>query len=97
MPTDEETLLSILDQPDLTEVPDGLEAVQSVEAVNKLDELQRATLQALLEGDLPTPEEIQRDAKIAEHNSEIQRKRDERLAKRREKQARSNKKRRRRR
>lgn len=48
----------------------------------ELSEEQRATLQKVLEAELPSPEEIMERAKIAEYNAEIQRKREEKLARR---------------
>ena len=76
----EATFKQILEQPDVVipseEIEDG-----------ELNEDQRATLQKVLEAELPTPEEIQQRAEIAAHNAEVQRKREERLARRAERRA----------
>ena len=81
----EETFKKILEQPDVV-IPE--EEIQDGE----LSEDQRATLQSILEAELPTPEEIEQRARIAEHNAEIRRKREEDLAKRRERRAKLGKK-----
>lgn len=78
--TDEQKLLAILNQ-------SVDEAVTEMGEAHDLDEKQRATLQRILTKEMPTPEEIARDAKINEHNQLIQQKRDEKLARRRERQA----------
>ena len=88
MPTDEEKLLAILEQPDVEPVEDAAPLV--------LDEKQRATLQRLLDKQMPSPEEIARDAEINEHNAEVQRLRQVKLARRQERQAKNPKRRRRR-
>ncbi len=78
--TDEEKLLAILNQ-------SVDEAVTKMGEEHDLDEKQRATLQRILTKEMPTPAEIARDAQINEHNQLIQQKRDEKLARRRERQA----------
>jgi hypothetical protein len=83
----ETKLLAILNEPE--------ESAQVVDAIEKtvdgqedmLSEEQRATLQSLLEAGMPTPEEIVREAKMAEHNAVIARSRQEDLARRRERRA----------
>lgn len=80
MPTDEEKLLAILNQA----------VVETVDKTNEIDgfsDKQRATLQRILDTAMPTPEEIARDARINEHNQQIKVKRDEKLARRRERRA----------
>jgi hypothetical protein len=88
MPTDEEKLLAILSQPD-----EPLAEVEQVDKINELNELQQETLASLLESGMPSPEEIIRDAQIAEHNAVVQRRRDERLARRRARQTKGKRKR----
>jgi hypothetical protein len=78
--TDEEKLLAILNQ-------SAEEAVSKVSEDSGFDEKQRATLQRIIDKAMPTPEEIARDAKINEHNQQIQQKRDEKLARRQVRQA----------
>lgn len=78
METDEKKLLEILGLPDLPELPPE---------EGELDEEQRAFLSRLLTSQMQSPEEIARDAENAEHNAEIQKKRDEKIARRRERQA----------
>lgn len=97
MPTDEEKLLAILNHPDLPEPIEQSAAEVLDEDSGNLDEEQRATLQAILQSKMPTPAEIERDAKMAAHNAEIQRKRNEDLARRRERRAKTNKNKKRRR
>lgn len=76
---EEQLLLDILGGDDPTEEPDD-------EGKN-LDEHQRALLQHLLNASMPTPEEIMRSARAAEHNAEIDRQRMEKLKARRERRA----------
>jgi hypothetical protein len=83
----EEKFLKILSQPDAVIPADEIEG--------ELSEDQRATLQSVLEAEMPTPEEIERDVKIAEHNAEVQRRRDKKLARRRIRQQAKGKKRKR--
>ena len=77
----EEKFMEILSQPDVVipadEMPED----------GEFDEDQRATLQAVLDAEMQTPEEIERDIKIAEHNAEVQRKRDEKQAMKRARRA----------
>jgi len=75
----EATFRKILEQPDVI--------IPEAEIDDELSEEQRATLQAVLEAEMPTPEEIQERAEIAAHNAEIQRKRDEKTARKRERRA----------
>lgn len=90
----EAKLLAILSQPEETEkVVDAIEKVDAGEEAT-LSEEARETLASLLQAGMPTPQEIIRDAKIAEHNAEVQRAREEKLAKRRERQAKRGKRRR---
>lgn len=87
----EEQFLRILAQPD-TVIPD-----EEIAKDGKFTEEQRATLQAVLESEMPTPVEIEKRAKIAAHNAEIQRKRDEKQAQKKARRAVIGKNRRRRR
>jgi hypothetical protein len=100
MPTDEEKLLAILDQPEpecgTDELESAPEDLDEAEETSPLDALQRTTLQGLLESNMPSPEEILRDAKIAEHNDEVCQRREENLARRRERRAKNPQRRRRR-
>lgn len=81
----EAKLLAILNEPDESaKVADAIE--KSVED-EELTEEQRATLQSLLEAGLPSPEEIVRSAKCAEHNAKIQAEREAKLAARKERRA----------
>ncbi len=80
MATDEEKLLAILNQA-------GTEAVAKTNEIDGFSDKQRATLQRILDTAMPTPEEIARDARINEHNQQIKMKRDEKLARRRERRA----------
>ena len=69
----ESKFMEILSQPDVVipaeEISDGA-----------LTGEQRATLQAVLESEMPTPAEIEQQAEIAEHNAAVQKKRDEKQA-----------------
>lgn len=83
----EAKLLSILQQPEeTTKVVDAIEVVAEGEE-EELTEEQRATLQSLLEAGMPSPDEIIREAKCAEHNAKIQATREADLAARRERRA----------
>jgi hypothetical protein len=91
----EAKLLEILNQPEKTEsVVDAIEKSADGQEAELTDE-QRATLGALLEAGLPTPEEIVRDAKIAEANARIEQARKVDLARRKERRAKRGKHRRR--
>ena len=90
MPTDEEKLLAILKQAGTEAIScaAGLPGEQGPPGhVDEFSDKQRATLQRILDTAMPTPEEIARDARINEHNQQIKKKRDEKLARRRERQA----------
>lgn len=87
----EERFLRILAQPDVV-IPD-----EEIAEDGKFTEDQRATLQAVLESEMPTPDEIVEQAKVAEHNAGIQRKRDEKQARKKARRAVIGKNRRRRR
>lgn len=80
-------LLEILNKPDLFE--ELAESVDTVEddGVDALTEDQRATLTTLMSCGMPGPEELIRDAKMAEHNAKVQQKRNERIARRKERKA----------
>lgn len=82
MPTDEEKLLAILSQPESKYAE--YDAMGDTEV---LDQKEAETLGAILNSSMPSPEEIIRDAKIAQHNAAVQKKREERLAARRARQA----------
>jgi hypothetical protein len=69
----------ILALPDVTIPADEIDG--------EFTEDQRATLQAALAAEMPSPEEIERDAKIAEHNQKVHWVRQAKLAKRRARQA----------
>ena len=79
----EAKLLAILNEPEKTEeIVDAIEkTVDGEEEV--LSEDARATLASLLQAGMPSPTEIIRDAKNAEHNAKIDRAREVRLARRR--------------
>ena len=70
----EQKFLKILSQ------PDAMIPSEEISEDGELDEEQRATLQSVLAAEMPTPAEIERDIKLAEHNAGIQRKRDEKQA-----------------
>lgn len=75
----EAKLLAILNEPEETEkVVNAIE--KSVDDDALLSEDERAVLGSLLEAGMPTPEEIIRDAQIAEHNAKIAAKRKADLA-----------------
>lgn len=83
----ERKLLEILE----AEGSDDSSAEVSEEAVAEsfpyLDEEMRKKLARLLVSEMKTPEEIEQSARIAAHNAEVQKKRDEDLAKRRERRS----------
>ena len=83
MSTDEEKLLAILSQPDSDKSLDHAVAEGVDEEFGKLNEKQRALLTAIMRSEMPSPEEIARDARMAAHNAEIQKKRDEKQARKR--------------
>lgn len=88
MPTDEEKLLAILNQPEPKYAhyePDHEDGISA--EVAEIPEDRREVLTKILNSSMPSPEEIIRDAKIAEHNAAVQKKREERLAARRARQA----------
>jgi len=86
-PTEQERLLlNILAQDDDQDDELTEDGEAEKDAVESLDDHQRALLQNLLGAETPTPDEIARQAQMAERNAEIQRKREEKLAARREKQ-----------
>jgi len=87
----EATFKSILEQPD-TVIP-----AEDYPVDGEFNAEQRATLQKVLEAELPSPEEIEQRAKRAAHNAEIQKKRDEKQARKRARREAQGKKRRRRR
>lgn len=69
----EAQLLEILNRPDLDKtISDATDAVIASGEGAPLNEEQRATLASLLEAGLPPPEEILRDAKVAEANDHIE-------------------------
>lgn len=70
----EAKFLEILSQPDVVIPKD------EIPGDGEFSKEQRATLRAVLEAEMPSPEEIERDIKIAQHNAEIQQKRDRRQA-----------------
>ena len=70
----EQKFLEILSQPDVVIPADEIE--------DEFTEEQRATLQSVLEAEMPTPEEIQQQIEIQKHNAEVKAKREERLARR---------------
>ena len=92
----EAKLLAILNEPEETE-----KLVETIETVatgdeTTLSEEARATLASLLNAGMPTPTEIIRDAKLAEHNAQVSYARQVDLAKREARRAKQNKKHRRR-
>lgn len=77
-PTEEEQkLLDILNQPEIESA--GSEKVSVEEAIDEafpgLDEKRRAALATIMEADMPTPEEIEKAERIAQHNREVAQKR----------------------
>lgn len=70
----EERFMQILSEPDVI--------IPAEEIDGELSEEQRATLQSVLEAEMPTPEEIQQYAEIAEHNHKVERERKVKLLKR---------------
>jgi len=75
MPTDEEKLLAILDQDDAEYVAGAENYLEALK--EESPELAEAV------GAMLSPEEIIKQAKIMEHNAQVQAKRDERQAKKR--------------
>jgi len=91
----EAKLLAILNEPEETR-----ELVESIEKSAdgqgaELSEDARATLASLLEAGMPSPVEIIRDAKIAEHNAQVHARRQADLERRKQRQAKPKKHRRR--
>jgi hypothetical protein len=90
----EAKLLEILNQPDKSDsLAEAIEMVADKEE-GKLTDEQRATLAALLEAGLPSPDTIVRDAKCAEHNAKIEQARKLDLERRMERRAKNPKHRR---
>jgi hypothetical protein len=90
----EAKLLEILNQPDKSDsLAEAIELVADKEE-GKLTDEQRATLASLLEAGLPSPDQIVRDAKCAEHNAKIEQARKLDLARRMERRAKNPKRRR---
>jgi hypothetical protein len=89
----EAKLLAILNAPD--ERAEVVDAIEKSADGEELSEDQRATLASLMDVGMPTPEEIIRDAKIAQHNAQIAARRKADLAKRKSRQAKPKKHRRR--
>lgn len=90
----EAKLLEILNQPDKSDsLAEAIEMVADKEE-GKLNDEQRATLASLLEAGLPSPTEIVRDAKAAEHNAKVEQARKLDLARRLERRAKNPKHRR---
>jgi hypothetical protein len=83
----EAKFMDILSQPDVVIPKDEI-------ADDGFSEEQRATLQAMLKSEMPTPEQIQQQIKMTAHNAEVQKKRDERQARKRARRALTNKRRR---
>ncbi len=77
---------------EILSIPDVV--IPADEIDGELSEEQRATLQSVLEAQMPSPEEIQQSIEIAKHNEEVRMKRAIRLAKRRVKQQRRGKRKR---
>lgn len=89
----EAKLLEILNQPDKSDsLAEAIEMVADKEE-GKLTEEQRATLTTLLNAGLPSPDEIARDAKIAEHNARIEQARKNDLARRTERRSKNKRRR----
>lgn len=81
----EAKLLAILNEPEQTE--DLVDTIEKSADGKELSEDARATLASLLQAGMPTPQEIVREAEIAQHNAAIDRARKVDLAKRRERRA----------
>jgi hypothetical protein len=84
----EAKFMDILSQPDVV-IPE-----EEIAEDGEFSEEQRATLQAMLKAQMPTPEAIQQQIKMTAHNAEVQKKRDERQARKRARRALTNKRRR---
>ena len=82
----EQTFLSILNEDDdhVKDPNDNLD----------LSDEQRATLKAVIESEMPTPEQIIERAKLYKHNQEVQQRREERLARRMQRQGKPKRRRR---
>jgi len=89
----EAKLLAILSAPN--ERAEAVDAIERSANGEDLSEDQRATLASLLDAGMPTPEEIIRDAKMAEHNAQVAARREADLARRKSRQAKPKKHRRR--
>ena len=87
---DEQKLLDILSQPEITpaagEEDSEKRELNSEEAVRtafpELGPGAQRIMAKVLEAEMPTPEELERAERIAQHNAEISRKRRERLSQR---------------
>jgi len=91
----EAKLLAILNEPEKTQgLVETIEKTADGEGA-ELSEEARATLASLLEAGMPTPEEIIRDAEIAQHNAQVHARRQADLARRKQRQAKPKKHRRR--
>ena len=71
----EDQFKKILEQPDVV--------IPAEEIDGELTDAQRATLQTVLESEMPTPEEFEEDARIMEHNQKVHWIRQANLARRR--------------
>lgn len=86
-PTDEEqALLDILSADDLLDAAE-IDESEAGEDDIALDDDQRAALASILNSNMPSPKEIEQDAKNAAHNAENKKRREAKLARRRARQA----------
>lgn len=89
----ERKLLEILDSGAEGEDSAEVSETEVAEAFPYLDEDMRNKLARLLVKEMKTPEQIERAERVAEHNAEVEKKRRERLAWKRERQGHKKKKR----
>lgn len=83
MTTREEKFLEILNQPEIaSETTDSKDA----DSDSKLSAEKLEALSQILDSEMPPPDAIIRESKVAEHNAEVERKRREKLARRKARQ-----------
>jgi hypothetical protein len=101
MPTEEEAaLLRILKEPEIVlDTPEDEEMGEEIAdrvatAFPEMGEKQRKVMEKVITAKMPTPEEIEQAERIAQHNAEVRRRREERLARRKARKGARRKKRR---
>lgn len=82
----ERKLLEILESEEDDDSSAELSETEVAESFPYLDEEMRNKIARLLTKEMKTPEQIERDERIAEHNAEIEKQRAERVAWKRERQ-----------